>query len=240
MRAFPVILPNHDQRLRSPFGQFSLSASALSLTQPNHGHFGTVVRSPPDQWVMRCQLDRGFESAALKRSEQGSNNSIRYGCRADKDRAPRGVAGADRRGARQGRIGQATRAGRLTVASSPRVAEHGRCDRAGQDAGRCCPAGRRGRAPRASGRPQRGPALSCVNGPVPGAHHGLWCIGHVKHLEVWVTRRRAAECRRARRAARACNRQWKRQAAPHTSSPQKGSLNGRRSTSCVQADRGWR
>ena len=75
------------------FGPFSVSLRPSSLTQPNHGHFGTVARSSPDQWVMRCQLGRGFESAALKRSEHGSNNSIRYGCRADKDRAPRGVAG---------------------------------------------------------------------------------------------------------------------------------------------------
>jgi hypothetical protein len=98
------------------FGPYPISLRPLSLTQPNHDHFGTVVRSPPDQWVMRCQLGCGFESAALKRSEQGSNNSIRYRCRADKDRAPRGVAGTDRRSARQGRIGQAARAGRLTVA----------------------------------------------------------------------------------------------------------------------------
>jgi hypothetical protein len=84
------------------FGPYPVSLRPLSLTQPNHGHFGTVVRSQPDQWVMRCQLGCGFESAALKRSEQGSNNSIRYRCRADKDRALRGVAGADRRSARQG------------------------------------------------------------------------------------------------------------------------------------------
>jgi hypothetical protein len=83
-------------------GCFPFLSGPLSLTQPNHGHFGTVVRSPPDQWVMRCQLGGGFESAALKRSEHGSNNSIRYGCRADRNRAPRGVAGADRRGARLG------------------------------------------------------------------------------------------------------------------------------------------
>jgi hypothetical protein len=98
-------------RPEAHLGPFSVSLRPLSLTQPNHGHFGTVVRSQPDQWVMRCQLGCGFESAALRRSEQGSNNSIRCGCRGDKDRAPRGVAGADRRGAWQGRIGQAARAG---------------------------------------------------------------------------------------------------------------------------------
>jgi hypothetical protein len=87
---------------KAHFGPFCGSLRPPSLTQPNHGHFGTVVRSPPDQWVMRCQLGGGFESAALKRSEHGSNNSIRYGCRADRNRAPRGVAGADRRGARLG------------------------------------------------------------------------------------------------------------------------------------------
>jgi hypothetical protein len=102
MRAFAVICPNHEHRPGSPFRLFSVSLRPPSLTQPNHGHFGTVVRSPPDQWVMRCQLGGGFESAALKRSEHGSNNSIRYGCRADRNRAPRGVAGADRRGARLG------------------------------------------------------------------------------------------------------------------------------------------
>jgi hypothetical protein len=67
-------------RPEAHLGPFSDSLRPLSLTQPNHGHFGTVVRSPPDRWVMRCQLGRGFESAALRRSEQGSNNSIRYGC----------------------------------------------------------------------------------------------------------------------------------------------------------------
>ena len=116
------------------FGPFSGSLATFSLTQPNHAHFGTAVESLRNQCVRGGSRARGFERASLRRSEQGSNNSIQYGCRGDKDRAPRGVAGADRRGARQGRIGQAARAGRLTVASSSRVAmvssvvagEHGR------------------------------------------------------------------------------------------------------------------
>src|SRR5918995_7529801 len=116
------------------FGPFSGSLATFSLTQPNHAHFGTVVESFRNQSVRGGSPSRGFERASLRRSEQGSNNSIQYGCRGDKDRARRGVAGADRRGARQGRIGQAARAGRLTVASSSRVAmvssvvagEHGR------------------------------------------------------------------------------------------------------------------
>ena len=77
---------------RAHFGRFAVSLAPLSPKQPNHGRFGTVVRSLPDQWVMRCQLGRGFESAALRRSEQGSNHSIQYGCRGDKDRAPRGCS----------------------------------------------------------------------------------------------------------------------------------------------------
>jgi hypothetical protein len=119
--------------LRAHLGPFSAFLRPLSLTQPNHAHFGTVVESLRNQCVRGGSRARGFERASLRRSEQGSNNSIQYGCRGDKDRAPWRVAGADRRGARRGRVGQAARAGRLTVASSSRVAmvssvtgEHGR------------------------------------------------------------------------------------------------------------------
>ena len=105
---------------RAHFGPFAVSLAPLSPKQPNHGRFGTVVRSLPDQWVMRCQLGRGFESAALRRSEQGSNHSIRYGCRGDKDRAPRGVAGADRRGGGRAGLARLTvRIGHLNQSRSP-------------------------------------------------------------------------------------------------------------------------
>ena len=45
-----------------------------------------------------------------------------------------------------------------------------------------------GWAPRASGRPQKARSVVRQWDRVPGAYVGLWCIGHVKHLEVWVTR----------------------------------------------------
>ena len=58
------------------FGPFSLSPGAPSLTQPNHGHFGTDVRIAPSQWVRWSPRGRGFERAALRRGKQGSNDSF--------------------------------------------------------------------------------------------------------------------------------------------------------------------
>jgi hypothetical protein len=119
-RPFPAIVRTMRTGWRAHFGPFAVSLAPLSRKQPNHGRFGTVVRRLPDQWVMRCQLGRGFESAALRRSEQGSNHSIQYGCRGDKDRAPRGVAGADRRGrCRAGLARLTVRIGHLNQSRSP-------------------------------------------------------------------------------------------------------------------------
>jgi hypothetical protein len=102
MRAFPPIVRTTGTRPEAHFGPFSASLRPLSLTQPNHGRFGTDVGSSTNQLVTGMLIGPGFERAALRRSKRGSNNSIRYGCRADRNRAPRGVAGADRRGARLG------------------------------------------------------------------------------------------------------------------------------------------
>jgi predicted dinucleotide-binding enzyme len=41
--ACPAICPSHEDGLRSPFSVISCLSSALFLTQPNHGHFGTDV-----------------------------------------------------------------------------------------------------------------------------------------------------------------------------------------------------
>jgi hypothetical protein len=102
MRAFPPIVRTTGTRPEAHFGPFSASLRPLSLTQPNHGRFGTDVGSSTNQLVTGMLIGPGFERAALRRSKRGSNNSIRYGCRADRNRAPRGVAGADRRRARLG------------------------------------------------------------------------------------------------------------------------------------------
>ena len=61
------------------FGPFPVSPRPLSLTQPNHGHFGTDVESSIIQWVGGRPKGVGFEKAPLRRSEQGSNYSIWYG-----------------------------------------------------------------------------------------------------------------------------------------------------------------
>ena len=45
--------------------------------EPNHGRFGTDVRNSQNQWVSSRPCGRGFERAALRRSEHGSN--IRFG-----------------------------------------------------------------------------------------------------------------------------------------------------------------
>jgi hypothetical protein len=53
----------------------------------------------------------------------------------------------------------------LSSGTTPNLAEHGRCDRAGQDAGRCLSGWATWKGPSRERRPQRGPTL------VPGAHH---------------------------------------------------------------------
>ena len=60
------------------FGPVGASLRPLSLTQPNHGHFGTDVESSIIQWVGGQQKGSGFGKAPLRRSEPGSNRSVRY------------------------------------------------------------------------------------------------------------------------------------------------------------------
>ena len=60
-----------------PSPSLSLSLSALPPMEPNHGRFGTDVRNSQNQWVSSRPCGRGFERAALRRSEHGSN--IRFG-----------------------------------------------------------------------------------------------------------------------------------------------------------------
>jgi hypothetical protein len=73
--------------LRGQFGPFSVSLGPLSLKQPNHGHFGTDVETSIIQLVGGCPKGVGFEKTPLRRSEQGSNRSIRYGSSACAPRA---------------------------------------------------------------------------------------------------------------------------------------------------------
>ena len=79
MRALAAICPNHRRRPTGPFWAVFVSLRPLSLTQPNHARFGTDVRSSQNQWVPGHPEGHGFERAALRRSEQGSNSSVRYG-----------------------------------------------------------------------------------------------------------------------------------------------------------------
>ena len=62
------------------FGPFPASLRPLSLTQPNHGRFGTDVERSIIQWVRGGPKGIGFEKASLKRSEQGSNRLVRCVC----------------------------------------------------------------------------------------------------------------------------------------------------------------
>jgi hypothetical protein len=109
-------------------------------------------------------------------------------------------------------------------------AQHDRCDRAGQNAGRRCPDGRRGRVLRASCLPRRGPARSCVHRLASGAHHGLWGIRHVKRLEVRVTRLQAAGRQREPRTAASkmlASTSWSRRRRPSPWEPMLSARVGR-------------
>jgi hypothetical protein len=82
--------PDNERRLGSPFcAAFPLSP-APSLTQPNHAsltqqdhaRFDTAVRSSKIRWVKRSQKGCGFAGRSPRRSEQGSNQSVRVGAAA--------------------------------------------------------------------------------------------------------------------------------------------------------------
>jgi hypothetical protein len=80
--AFPAILPNHARRPTGPFRALFLSLGPLSLTQPNHGRFGTDVRSQSIQLVRLGQNGLGFERRPLRRGKLGSERfgSVRPHC----------------------------------------------------------------------------------------------------------------------------------------------------------------
>jgi hypothetical protein len=67
-------------RSEAHFGPFPVSLWPLSLTQPNHAHFGTVTGTSTDQWV------RGSAEALKERSleeppsgEGNTARTVRYG-----------------------------------------------------------------------------------------------------------------------------------------------------------------
>jgi hypothetical protein len=47
--AFAAVFPNHEHRAEGRFGPFSVSLRPVSLTQPNHARFGTVIGSLKNQ-----------------------------------------------------------------------------------------------------------------------------------------------------------------------------------------------
>jgi hypothetical protein len=76
MPGFAAIYPNHARRPAPHFGPFLASLAAFSLTQPNHGHFGTVTRIAENQYARRPRKARWFERAALRRGAPGSNDGF--------------------------------------------------------------------------------------------------------------------------------------------------------------------
>jgi hypothetical protein len=73
MRRFPASCPNHEDRPGDPFRAVFRLSRPLSLTQPNHGHFGTDVGSAQTQGLRECLQGCGLERRPLRRSEPGSN-----------------------------------------------------------------------------------------------------------------------------------------------------------------------
>ena len=69
----PIIRTTRPHR---PLRAFSVSLGPLSPTQPNHGRFGTDVKSESNQRFRAKPEGRGFERAALRRGEPGSNSSV--------------------------------------------------------------------------------------------------------------------------------------------------------------------
>jgi hypothetical protein len=59
------------------FGPFSVSLRPLSLTQPNHGHFGTDARISINQLVTELPTWGRFERTSLRRSDLGPNDPVR-------------------------------------------------------------------------------------------------------------------------------------------------------------------
>jgi hypothetical protein len=60
--------------------RFPSLSGPSSLTQPNHGHFGTVVESSIIQCVAWHPKGVGFAKAPLRRSEPGSNPLVQCVC----------------------------------------------------------------------------------------------------------------------------------------------------------------
>jgi hypothetical protein len=79
MRPCPANCPNHRDRPMAPIRAVFVSLGALSPKQPNHGGFGTDVRSSKNQNVTGCPKGSEFERAPLRRNEPESNHSVPKG-----------------------------------------------------------------------------------------------------------------------------------------------------------------
>ena len=76
LRPFLANCPNHsDQRIGAFGAGFGLSWP-VSLTQPNHGTFGTDVDVPIVQRIIGSKTSPYFELRSLRRSERWSSNLI--------------------------------------------------------------------------------------------------------------------------------------------------------------------
>jgi hypothetical protein len=78
MRAFAAFLPNHGSWPEARFWVVFRLSGPPSLTQPNHGHFGTDVGSSHIQWLKDRSKGRWFESRPVRRSKLGANEMVRY------------------------------------------------------------------------------------------------------------------------------------------------------------------
>jgi hypothetical protein len=65
--------------VRPDFGSFSGSQGPPSLTQPNHGHFGTDVGSSHIQWLKDRSKGGWFERRPVRRSKLGANEMFGTG-----------------------------------------------------------------------------------------------------------------------------------------------------------------
>ena len=64
-------------RSKAHFGPFPVSLRPLSLTQPNHAHFGTVIGTSTDQWVRGSLKERSLEEPPS--GEGNTARTVRYG-----------------------------------------------------------------------------------------------------------------------------------------------------------------
>jgi hypothetical protein len=64
-------------RSEAHFGPFPVSLRPLSLTQPNHAHFGTVIGTSTDQWVRGSPKERSLEEPPS--GEGNTARTVRYG-----------------------------------------------------------------------------------------------------------------------------------------------------------------